>query len=190
MKRMNQWHQVFVRFAIVAAALALGASPSPVRAQAGAAVQPTNEVKVKGRGVKGIYRVVFIDSVELTLTRPPGDSTRTVRYDELRSLKVSRGMRTGGEGAFSGFMIGAVVGGGLGALMGYSGGDDDPGFLSMTAAEKAQATGVVLGLVGGVGGMVFGAMSPGRKWEAVPLIPLQVRAARAGGVTLGLSLRF
>jgi len=59
-----------------------------------------------------------------------------------------------------GIGLGLLIGGGTGALIGFSGGDDTSGFMSFTAAEKALLGGIFLGaiglLVGGALGFVSG----------------------------------
>ena len=59
---------------------------------------------------------------------------------------------------FKGLGLGLIIGGGSGAVLGLASGDDKPGFLSMTAGEKAAAGGLGLGILGALAGGILGAI--------------------------------
>jgi len=90
------------------------------------------------------------------------DSTITIKIDyydmyqsqdtsRLRIIPVARiqsiKVRTTG-GAANGFIKGSLIGASAGAVIGFSGGDDPPGWFSMTAGEKA-GSGAILGFFTG-----------------------------------------
>jgi hypothetical protein len=50
--------------------------------------------------------------------------------------------------------LGVLIGGGIGALLGYAGGDDNHGWFSTTAGQKAIAGGIIFGVIGGVIGLI------------------------------------
>ena len=64
----------------------------------------------------------------------------------------------------NGFLLGGVVGAVVGGLAGFSGGDDESGWFSMTAEEKAQI-GSILGFIPGA---LIG-LGVGRSKEIVPI---------------------
>ena len=146
-----------------------------------------------------VYRVLGIHADSLLLVQTERtDSVTTVPLRDITHLEISRGRRTHkSHDALIGFLIGAPVG----ALFGYLDGDDPPstvGFLSaettylhMTAAEKAVAGGVGLGLVGALIGAIVG--SPVTDdWVGVPLDRLSVSVApgRWGGIRLSMTANF
>ncbi|GMR12872.1 MAG: hypothetical protein BMS9Abin29_1066 [Gemmatimonadota bacterium] len=90
----------------------------------------------------------------------------TVGPDSVRFLQGARGRiaipterfsSAGYPNRWKGFGWGAVIGGGLGAIIGFASGDDPPsGFFTITAEEKAAALGVAGALVGGISGLIQG----------------------------------
>jgi len=103
-------------------------------------------------------------------------------------LAMHRGQRSAwASGLVYGFMGGALMGG----VLGLASGDDPPGWFSMTAGEKAGAGVVVFGVLGGVGGLVIGALTKSDKWEHVPLDRLRVSVVPTRrGFGLGARIAF
>lgn len=64
-----------------------------------------------------------------------------------------------GKGALEGLGVGILIGFSAGAVIGLTSGDDEPGFLSFTAEEKASILGVTFGALGGIFGLIAGATS-------------------------------
>lgn len=58
-----------------------------------------------------------------------------------------------------GFLLGAGIGAGVGIVVGFASGDDDPGWFSLTAKEKALIGGISLGVVGSLVGTILGSLS-------------------------------
>jgi hypothetical protein len=81
--------------------------------------------------------------------------------DELQQIPVAKVetvvLNNRGRGALEGFGIGILVGGVLGAIMGYAEGDDTSGFWRESASEKATYGGIGFGLLGGIVGIIIGA---------------------------------
>ena len=64
-----------------------------------------------------------------------------------------------GAGALQGLGRGMLLGLSLGVIGGLSAGDDPPGFLNLSAGDKAALYGSVWGFLGGVIGTPTGAIS-------------------------------
>lgn len=76
------------------------------------------------------------------------------------NYKISRIEFTShGKGALEGLGSGLLAGALIGATLGFMSGDDPPGFLSYTAAEKAVISGIGLGALGSILGLLGGAIS-------------------------------
>jgi hypothetical protein len=74
-----------------------------------------------------------------------------ISIDEIQTITIKKSSGTL-KGIGKGIGYGILIGGALGILTGFSMGDDTPGFLSLTAEDKA-----VIGLFfGGLGGGVLG----------------------------------
>lgn len=113
-------------------------------------------------------------------------------------VEVSRGLQK--KFVAKGFAYGALGGGIVGALMGFSMGDDDCSGESeagsfclevMTAGDKAVVFGLAVGLVGGAIGAVSG-FFPSETWEDAPLPrpALGFSVTNHGGVGAVLTVRF
>ena len=78
----------------------------------------------------------------------------TVDRSDITNMEVSiqRERRV-----LKGLGVGLLVGAGGGVVLGLASGDDQAGFISFTAEEKAMMGAVALGLVGGVVGLIAGA---------------------------------
>ena len=75
----------------------------------------------------------------------------TLNVNEIDKITIYK-KGSVGQGALTGFLIGA----GTGALIGLVSGDDPPGFISLTAGEKAVGLGAGLGIVGTLIGTIAG----------------------------------
>jgi hypothetical protein len=78
-----------------------------------------------------------------------------VNFDELKSIRIIKK-----SGFLKGVGLGLLTGGGSGMILGLAGGDDPPGWFSMTAGQKAALGALALGIlgagIGGVGGAIGG----------------------------------
>ena len=93
------------------------------------------------------------------------------------------------KGAGIGFLIGGLVGAGIG----WASGDDPPGtFFRLSAGEKAFIGLLAFGLAGSIVGSIAGAALPGHGWEDVALDRLRVSLGpqRDGRFGFGASVRF
>jgi hypothetical protein len=128
------------------------------------------------------------------------DTTLTVRFKYphgtkrlLRSsitemdVSVGKDRRVG-----KGMGVGLLLGAGLGAMIGLASGDDEPGWFSLGAEDKAVMVGAALGVVGAVGGLLAG-LSGTDRWASVTpagadLTILPLVAAEGAGLHVGLSI--
>ncbi len=77
----------------------------------------------------------------------------SIAVQDVREVKVIRRSKAG-----TSMLIGLLAGAGTGAVIGYSDGNDEPGFFSFTARQKAAIMAVGAGLTGLlVGAIVAGA---------------------------------
>lgn len=94
-------------------------------------------------------------------------------------------LRTRAADRWRGALIGGAIGVAVGAMIGFADGDDEVGFIQLTAAQKAAMAGIGLGLIG----LPVGAIaSPGSRWASVGATG-DVRV-HVGAGALGLRLSF
>ncbi len=147
-------------------------------------------------GLPQRYVGTFLSWKADTLVVQSNGDTLSVPVSLVTRLDVSRGRKTNtGEGAVIGLLVGGVVG----AVIGYASYEEckpQGKFFSCIAdlgPEYAALGGaVVIGLVGGVVGALIGASSRTDRWRAVPLNQLRVSLGpqRDGRYGLGASVRF
>ncbi len=116
-----------------------------------------------------------------------GNGTRTdtllVALESIASLERSSGRsRKTGSGA----AVGAAVGLFAGAVSGFASGDDPPGFMSMTAGDKALYGGLAGAGLGAIVGAIIGTTMVSDRWQVVPLIP--TRPGAGPGIALSVEL--
>lgn len=87
--------------------------------------------------------IILMDSLNM--------SGITLKSDEIRKITIVKK-----SGFFKGIGYGLVIGGASGALLGFASGDDDPGWFSFTADEKAAMGAMGFGILGAVTGGVIG----------------------------------
>jgi len=106
---------------------------------------------------------------------------------DVTQLKVHQGRKSvTGWGGLVGLLGGALTG----AIVGYSQGDDH-GLVAWTAEQKAGLLAAVFGGVGGLGGLLIGALIRTDKWEGIPLDRLRVSVVpHRDGFGLGASIAF
>lgn len=167
--------------AMIAASLAATALP----AQEVLAVSPGQRVKVRSPEARGVFVVQTVTPDTLVVAAANGE-TRAVPIASISRLEVSEGERTRmggfGRGAGFGFLIGAVIGGGLGLTSG------DDGIFS--AGETALILGTFSGGVGALIGGALGASNPGEHWRRVPVRRVTAGPAPGGGFATTVSLAF
>ena len=106
-------------------------------------------VELKNQDIVKGYLIQLKDAA-IVLVEKEGAEPRVLSIAIIEELKFRRkgkiGMSLG---------IGAGAGLAAGAIVGYASGDDEPGFFSMTAEEKAIGSGILLFPVGaGIGAIV------------------------------------
>jgi hypothetical protein len=77
-----------------------------------------------------------------------------INLSEIDEITLKR-KGSAGRGALTGALIGA----GAGILIGFASGDDNTGWFRFSAGEKAAALGLSLGALGGLVGVITGALS-------------------------------
>ncbi len=177
-------------------ALLLVASPN-LLAQDSSQVLPGTRVRVTAPAVdanplKGTVVAVSPETLTLAVEGLVGetwDPRLEIPVESVTGLELSRGKYSRlGKGALIGGLIGGGLGFGLGvAAAAESGGFYDPG------AEAIPMAAALLGVMGaGVGG-VIGLLSPGERWEEVPLDRIRIEAGvdvtSDGSVALRMRLR-
>ena len=86
---------------------------------------------------------------------PDGGSMKLITYNEIDHIKIKR------KGAVGrGILAGGLTGFGVGVIIGFIEGDDEPDtWFSYSAGEKAILYGTGLGITGGIIGAVIGALA-------------------------------
>ncbi len=126
-----------------------------------------------------------------TLVVQSNGDTLTVPVTLLTRLDVSRGRKTNtGKGAEIGFLLGGVVG----AVIGYASYEECEGvcFGDFGSGFAAFVGGLVGGLGGGAVGALIGSSTKTDRWREVPLDRVRVSLGpqRDGWLGLGASVRF
>jgi hypothetical protein len=75
-----------------------------------------------------------------------------IALDEIRVITIKKSSKV-----MQGLGYGLLIGGVMGALVGYTGGDDPEGFMSLSAEDKASIGLFIGGLSGGLVGVIAGA---------------------------------
>ncbi len=76
----------------------------------------------------------------------------SLELSEIDSVRIIRKAKV-----LQGMGIGLATGAATGALIGFASGNDEPGWFSFTAGEKAAVAGAALGTLGLILGAIFGA---------------------------------
>jgi hypothetical protein len=179
------------RSTIFAAAMLLFLSGVAAGQSALSGLHAGDRVRLRADGVRGQFDVAEMSASRLLLRQPESGQQIDVPTNSIQSLHVRGERRPRGGGALRGLGFGLLVGGGGGAIIGYASGDDDPGFLSFSAEEKALMGAVAFGGIGAVLGAVMGAAAPGYNWHPV-VAPVRVNVAPLpdGRVSVGFTQRF
>lgn len=106
-------------------------------------------VELKNQDIVKGYLIQLKDAA-IVIVEKEGAEPRVLTIGTIEELKFRRKGKIGisvGIGAGAGLVAGAIAG--------YASGDDEPGFLSMTAEDKAIGSGILLLPVGaGIGAIV------------------------------------
>jgi hypothetical protein len=119
--------------------------------------------------------LVAQDEATITLQAPEEPEGVVVRRDGITKVEVSVGRHSRGRGA----LLGAAVGPGIGAAIGVAGGAANAdNTYGLTAAEG----GVALGVLGAsVGALIGLAVTPGERWNGLPLDHVRLTLAPVRG---------
>ena len=141
-------------------------------------------------------RVVSLTSDSVTVAADDdARGPRQFHQAAISQLELSVGQH---RNALKGMGIGLLIGAGSGAAIGFISGDDRCTteqrkqflgcFMQMTAGEKATIGGAALGIVGGLAGVIRGALTRSDDWRTVDQ-PRTVAPIVDGSGRVGLSLR-
>ena len=115
-------------------------------------------------------------------------------FTSVSKLEISTRPADRMNGFWKGAGIGFLIGGAAGVVIGLVAGDDEPDFVSFSAADKALIAGIGLGTLGALLGGAIGAASGRERWEEVaePFSDWGFRALPGlhRGLSLELSGRF
>ena len=113
-----------------------------------------------------------------------------VAFSDMNQIWVRKYPHYGLKGSLYGFTIGFVSG----AVVGANDGDDPPGWLAMSAGDKAMIAGVLFGVIGiGIGAVVGGIYGANHvTWQALPLknFHLGLSPDREGGLAFTAMKQF
>jgi len=127
-----------------------------------------------------VGQLLGLNEKSLNLQVEDEEEPRLLLREDITALAVSGGRRSRGRGA----LIGAGTGIALGALIGLAAGDDpEDVWIGFSAGEKALGAGVLLGSIGALIGL---AVSPGERWENVPLDDVRVSLGPVPGRGVGV----
>ncbi|CAA9296010.1 MAG: hypothetical protein AVDCRST_MAG89-136, partial [uncultured Gemmatimonadetes bacterium] len=161
--------------------------PSALRAQGNCPTLAAGSLVRLHSGTEGTYRLPLpVQSTDTAIVLPSsGESVRApLRCGDLRrvELRVGRGSRV--RSGLTGAGLGLVMGGIVGAAVGYADWQESSDFQLFSREESMALGAALLGGVGAVTGGVIGFVAPGSRWEDVPLRTRPARAA-AGGLRVG-----
>jgi hypothetical protein len=132
-----------------------------------------------GSETRGELMAVKKDFLVLSSSSLDKVSDQSVPVADVRAVKIVRRSKVG-----TGALIGLLAGAGGGALLGLAAGNDDPGFFSLSATDKAGILAAFFGLVGVAVGSIAGAAT-----GVDTSFGLENQSAKAVQETLGLLSR-
>lgn len=173
-----------MRIPYVLGLLAFVILPSTLAAQGGCpALEAGSTVRLHGPSAATYTLTQSVKPSDTEIVLPPAGGTARaplpcadVRRVELRAGSRSR-VRSGLRGAGIGLLVGGVIGAGLGYL---SFEEDDSGWEILSREETTLLGAVYLGGVTAVAGGVIGYAAPGSRWQDVPVGTRQARSLSEG----------
>ena len=141
----------------------------------------------EAREMQGVF--LGVEGSEFLISPEGQSGVLRLQSDRIDRVQVPVGER--GQ-AMKGAGYGAAGGALLGVVLGLASGDDPDScwLFCYTAEEKAALGGASLGIVGGVVGLIAGALTKETVWNDVtpPRMRPSIRPSRTGAVELRLSL--
>jgi hypothetical protein len=172
-------------------ALSLLLSAASLSAQPRAPVGVGDTVKLKAPGLSGRFHVTGLGADSLTLVRSSDDTTRVIHIGAIDKLSVLRGRHSRVVSGLGGLGAGLAFGGLFGYAVGYGDGDRETGVpWNGTPGEVGEVGALLFGGIGSFVGLMRGLGNPFQKWEKVPVATIRGGVSPAGGVSLGLTIRF
>jgi hypothetical protein len=105
--------------------------------------------KKDGTQVEG--ELIAVKQNSILLLGSSSGTDVSIDVPDIKTIKIIKKSR-----ALSGLGIGILIGGGVGACLGFALGDDPPHIVSFTAGQKALVLGGALGVAGGLIGLIAG----------------------------------
>jgi opacity protein-like surface antigen len=190
---------VFTRVLLTAIA-AIPVVPSTGSAQVAAGVYVGARIRSSaGTGWRGTGTVLQAGSDSLVVNSDATGTPIVLRRADMERLEIRDGERRSTE---EGFLVGALVGAGAGAILGFAAGDQkctaeeqadvrhvcppNPN----TAREVAVSASIFLGVLGASVGALTGYRRTSEQWVAVGANKVAVSPIIGGDGHLGVSLRF
>lgn len=136
------------------------------------------DIRWSSGGIRYRAKTVATDSSgQLVIAPAWTPSPMTINPDTIPGLlRRVGGARTTGQNV----LLGALIGGGIGAILGFVSGDDNPySFFAMTAAQKAGMLGASGAVLGAIGGAIF---STPALWIPYGRTTAALRITPVGGV--------
>lgn len=129
-----------------------------------------DELRVKHRAGEALLttrgRLTALNADSITLTNSEG--VHPLARTDAITIRVFKGKETKWA---QGWALGFLGGGALGAIGGYTSGDDHDGFFNFTHRQKAGVFGAAFAFLGSFAGALAGSMVTGDHWRRVSKLP-------------------
>ena len=123
--------------------------------------------------------LIAVSAESITLRASESSAPAILPRQDVTQLELSLARSRKGTGALLGLGVGAVTG----ALIGFSSGDDPPGFISFTAEGKAALMAFMLAPIGALIGLIG---AQGEQWAPISVEQVQLKAGVGTGGTSGV----
>ncbi|HEY0021785.1 MAG TPA: hypothetical protein VGB24_02715 [Longimicrobium sp.] len=160
--------------------------PSALRAQGNCPTLAAGSLVRLHSGTEGTYRLPLpVQPTDTAIVIPAsGEIVRPpVRCGDLRRVELRVGPGSRVRSGLTGAGVGALMGGIVGAALGYADWRGSSDFQLFSRQESMALGAVLIGGVGAVTGGVIGVVAPGSRWENVPLRSGPARTS-AGGLRI------
>jgi hypothetical protein len=154
--------------------------PSALRAQGNCPTLAAGSVVRLHSGIQGTYTLPLpVQTTDTAIVIPSSGNIarKPVRCGNLRRVELRVGHRSRVRSGLTGAGVGLVMGGIVGAAVGYADWRESTEFQLFSREESMALGATLIGGLGAVTGGVIGFVAPGSRWEDVPLSPRPARAS-------------